>query len=114
MVCGFGPKSAAKTGGFLKLDLWSIPRSLECSGLVGTLGHPFGVGNCPVGRDPRFMRHTLFKLAAYIQLGAVALTGCAPTQPYFLRERADLVHYLETAQEIEYPDLESNPLAGST
>jgi outer membrane protein TolC len=57
------------------------------------------------------MRHTLFKLAAYIQLGAVALTGCAPTQPYFLRERADLVHYLETAQEIEYPDLESDPLA---
>lgn len=57
------------------------------------------------------MRHTLFKLAAYIQLGAVALTGCAPTQPYFLRERADLVHYLETAQEIEYPDLASDPLA---
>lgn len=56
------------------------------------------------------MRRTLFKFAAYVQLGALAFTGCAPTQPYFLRERADLVHYLETAQEIEYPDLVSEPL----
>lgn len=57
------------------------------------------------------MRRTLFKFAAFLQLGLLGFTGCAPTQPYFLRERADLVHYLETAQEIEYPDLETESLA---
>ncbi|MEY4567761.1 MAG: hypothetical protein RLY14_2731 [Planctomycetota bacterium] len=56
------------------------------------------------------MRRILFHIAAYLQLGAMAFTGCAPTQPYFLRERADLAHYLETATEIEYPDLDSESL----
>ncbi len=38
------------------------------------------------------------------------LSGCQPTQPYFLHEDGDLSHYLDKATEIEYPDVDSEPL----
>jgi outer membrane protein TolC len=34
-----------------------------------------------------------------------ALTGCTPTQPFFLHEDGDLSHYLEKATAMEAPDL---------
>jgi outer membrane protein TolC len=37
--------------------------------------------------------------------GLVVLTGCHPTQPFYLREDGDLSHYIETAQSIEHSDV---------
>lgn len=42
--------------------------------------------------------------------GLVVLTGCHPRQPFYLREDGDLSHYIETATEIEYPDVDANSL----
>ncbi|MFN7731262.1 MAG: TolC family protein [Pirellula sp.] len=49
-----------------------------------------------------------------LQIGWVTLAGCHPTQPYFIRERAELAQYLDQAQRIEIPDLEINPLPEAT
>lgn len=40
----------------------------------------------------------------------VALTGCHPTQPFYLHEDGDLSHYLGAATEIDYPDVETASL----
>lgn len=43
---------------------------------------------------------------ALSSLAAAALmTGCHPTQPFYLGEDGDLSHYLETATELEHPDV---------
>jgi outer membrane protein TolC len=36
---------------------------------------------------------------------AALMTGCHPTQPFYLGEDGDLSHYLETATELEHPDV---------
>lgn len=41
---------------------------------------------------------------AALVLLLAALTGCAPTQPFFLRETGDLSHYLDKATTRDYPD----------
>ena len=58
------------------------------------------------------MNRSLFRFAAYLQLAVaiVLATGCTPTQPFFLNESPDLQHYLNTATEIEYPDVEVESL----
>ncbi|MEQ1827432.1 MAG: transporter, partial [Pirellula sp.] len=56
------------------------------------------------------MKRYLYRWLAGLQIGCVALTGCHPTQPFFLGERGDLAHYLDRAQRIEYADLQSEPL----
>ncbi len=38
------------------------------------------------------------------------LTGCQPTQPFFIQEDGDLSHYLNVATEIDYPDVEGEQL----
>jgi outer membrane protein TolC len=43
-----------------------------------------------------------------------ALTGCMPTQPFYLREDGDLSHYLDRATQYEYPDVETESLADVT
>lgn len=48
-------------------------------------------------RPPRRWKVALVLLLA-------ALTGCSPTQPFFLRETGDLSHYLEKATTRDYPD----------
>ena len=45
---------------------------------------------------------------------AACLTGCSPTQPFFVHEDGDLSHYLDTATEIAYPDLERTPIPDAT
>jgi outer membrane protein TolC len=40
-----------------------------------------------------------------------ALSGCHPTQPFYLHERGDLAHYLDTATQIEYPDVNKAALS---
>ncbi|TWU65627.1 TolC family protein [Crateriforma conspicua] len=59
------------------------------------------------------MNRSLFRLTAYLQIGLTVLlaTGCAPTQPFFLKESPELQHYLNTATQIEYPDVEVESLA---
>ncbi len=56
------------------------------------------------------MKRYLYRWFAGFQIGCVLLTGCHPTQPFFLGERSDLAHYLDKAQQIEYVDLNSEPL----
>ena len=56
------------------------------------------------------MKRYLYRWLAGLQIGCIALTGCHPTQPFFLGERGDLAHYIDRAQQIEYPDLNAEPL----
>ena len=56
------------------------------------------------------MKRYLYRWFAGVQIGCVLLTGCHPTQPFFLGERGDLAHYLDRAQQMEYVDLKSEPL----
>lgn len=56
------------------------------------------------------MKRSIYRWFVGMQIGCVALTGCHPTQPFFLGERGDLAHYIDRAQKIEYPDLEVSPL----
>jgi outer membrane protein TolC len=62
------------------------------------------------------MNRSLLKMTAYLQLGIMILvaTGCAPTQPFFLNESPDLQYYLNSATQIEYPDVEVESLAETT
>lgn len=48
-------------------------------------------------RPPRRWKVALVLLLA-------ALTGCSPTQPFFLRETGDLSHYLDKVQTRDFPD----------
>ena len=56
------------------------------------------------------MKCYLYRWFIGLQIGCLLLTGCHPTQPFFLGERGDLAHYLDRAQQIEYADLNSIPL----
>lgn len=56
------------------------------------------------------MKRQLIRWAALLQIGLVLFTGCHPTQPFFMGEDGDLSHYLQSATQIEYPDLASQPL----
>ena len=49
-----------------------------------------------------------FSILCVLLGGAVSVTaGCTPQQPFFLLEDGDLSHYIDTATEIEYPDVET-------
>ena len=41
----------------------------------------------------------------------MALTGCHPTQPFYLHEDKDLSHFLDKATQLETPDHQAPPLA---
>jgi len=56
------------------------------------------------------MKRYLYRWFAGLQIGFIALSGCHPTQPFFLGERGDLAQYIDRAQNIEYPDLHKEPL----
>jgi outer membrane protein TolC len=53
-------------------------------------------------------RHLGFRVIAWIAL--LLQCGCHPTQPYFLNEDGDLSHLLDTATEIDYPDVDTQVL----
>jgi len=61
-------------------------------------------------------RSLLYRYTAYLQLGLALLlaSGCAPTQPFFLNESPDLKYYLQTATQIEYPDVDVESLPDTT
>jgi hypothetical protein len=56
------------------------------------------------------MKNKLTKSLALLQIALVSLTGCHPTQPFYVGGSGDLAHYIDTAQRIEYPDLQSEVL----
>ena len=60
------------------------------------------------------MKRNLIKWIVGLQIGSTMLTGCAPTQPFFIGERGELAHYIDRAQKIEYPDLQRQPIAEVT
>jgi outer membrane protein TolC len=62
----------------------------------------------------RLMKRIIKKWLVGVHIACIALTGCHPTQPYFIRERGDLAHYLDQAQKIEIPDLEIDPIPEAT
>ena len=48
----------------------------------------------------------------WILLGMLtALTGCHPTQPFYLHEDGDLSHFIDKATQQETPDVDQAPLA---
>ncbi|MCO6453788.1 MAG: TolC family protein, partial [Pirellulaceae bacterium] len=51
-------------------------------------------------------RHISKPVALMLVLLLVA-TGCHPTQPFYLHEDGDLSHLIETATDIDYPDVET-------
>ncbi len=52
------------------------------------------------------MKKQVYRIIAFVQMALVLFTGCHPTQPFFIGERGDLAHYLDTAMKIEYPDVQ--------
>ncbi|XZE19632.1 TolC family protein [Pirellulaceae bacterium SH449] len=56
------------------------------------------------------MKRNLIKWIVGLQIGSTLLTGCAPTQPFFIGERGQLAHYIDRVQKIEYPDLQREPI----
>ncbi len=52
------------------------------------------------------MNRSSNRLVALLLTMLVTATGCHPTQPFYLHEDGDLSHYLETATEMENPDIE--------
>lgn len=51
-----------------------------------------------------------YRFVALLLTLVLTATGCHPTQPFYLHEDGDLSHYLDTATEIEHPDVESASL----
>jgi outer membrane protein TolC len=47
-------------------------------------------------------------------LALVLLTGCHPTQPFYLQSDGDLSHYVDKATEMEYPDVHTESLPDTT
>jgi hypothetical protein len=56
------------------------------------------------------MKRNLIRWIVGMQICSMMLTGCAPTQPFFIGERGELAHYIDRVQTIEYPDLNKEPL----
>ncbi len=56
------------------------------------------------------MPKKLIRSLTSLQIGLAFLTGCHPTQPFYVGETGDLSHYIDTASRIEYPDLHSEAM----
>jgi outer membrane protein TolC len=57
------------------------------------------------------MRRLSPTLKTTLILVLAVLTGCSPSQPFYLRESGDMSHYLDKATKIEHPDVHAAPLA---
>ncbi len=60
------------------------------------------------------MSRSLVRWAAYIQICVVFISGCAPTQPFFIAKNNALGEYLDQAMAIEYADVKVESLPEST
>ncbi|MEZ6115150.1 MAG: TolC family protein [Pirellulaceae bacterium] len=54
------------------------------------------------------------KILAVVLIYLTVVTGCTPTQPFFLNEDGDLSHLLTEATTIDYPDVEQPSLPDAT
>jgi outer membrane protein TolC len=61
-------------------------------------------------KDGKSMRRPVSTWRVLIATLLVAMTGCAPTQPFYLHEDGDLSHYIATATRMETPDLHTEVL----
>ena len=69
----------------------------------------------PIARRTCLMGSPRFKTAIlWIMLSTMLFVGCAPIQPHYLHEDGDLSHYLDTATEIDFPDVDHASLAEVT
>ena len=57
------------------------------------------------------MNRQICRFLAMIGVMTTALSGCHPTQPFYLLENGDLSYYLQEATEIEHPDVNEPRLA---
>ena len=62
-------------------------------------------------QDEYLMDRRLHIATVYTLIGLVLLSGCQPTQPFFLHEDGDLSHLLDEATNLEYPDVETEVMA---
>ncbi len=60
------------------------------------------------------MSRPLVRWAAYIQLCLMFISGCAPTQPFFIAKNNALGEYLDQAMAIEYADVHVESLPEAT
>lgn len=60
------------------------------------------------------MNRPAHRLIALILTLLATVTGCHPTQPFYMHEDGDLSHYLATATEMENPDVERASLSEVT
>ncbi|MEM7475139.1 MAG: TolC family protein [Planctomycetota bacterium] len=60
------------------------------------------------------MSRRLFKLAALIQLAIILLTGCSPTQPFFVASDPARANYIAQSMDIEYADVYVESLPEAT
>ena len=52
------------------------------------------------------MSSPLKKPVVYAMVLSMLLTGCQPSRPFYLRERADLQCYVDQQVNVSYPDTE--------
>ncbi len=57
------------------------------------------------------MNRQLLILSAVIVLGALAFSGCSPTQHFYFLDDCETRHYIDQATKIEYPDVDTCTLA---
>ena len=60
------------------------------------------------------MSRPIYRWAALIQIGLTFLTGCHPTQPFFVRRDESMAQYLAQSMEIEYADVQVESLPEAT
>jgi outer membrane protein TolC len=61
------------------------------------------------------MSRPIVRWAAYIQICVVLISGCAPTQPFFIAKNSNVLgEYLDQAMAIEYADVKVESLPEST
>ncbi len=56
------------------------------------------------------MSRSLVRTTAYLKLALVLLTGCAPTQPFFIPKDDSMGRYIDQALAIEYADVQVESL----
>ncbi len=56
------------------------------------------------------MSRSIIRYTAYLQIVLVLITGCAPTQPFFIAKDNSMAHYLDQALAIEYADVQVESL----
>ncbi len=60
------------------------------------------------------MRRPFFRFCAILQIGLMLLTGCHPTQPFFVERNASLANYIAQSTDIEYADVHIDSLPEAT